>query len=158
MDVGGAVSHRPAEHVVDHAHNARIVRLALELAGIDRALGRGGGSRLHRQAQIHIKRVVESLAGWGRRGSPAVILLDRVLDGAGGADAEVHVEAGGATQIVEGHDVERIRGRHHQPTSRPLGRDGSVLARHFLGHDPDHIGVEGGKVLPRDGLLAELGA
>ena len=157
VDIRGAVEGGPAEHVVDHAHHGRIVGLALELADVDGALrlGRGGADG---EAEVHLERVVEALAGGRSRGGAAVRLLDGVLDGAGRADAEVDVEAGGAPQIVHGHDVQRIGGGHDQLPPRTLGRDDAVLASDLLRHELDHVGVERVEILARDRFLAELRA
>ncbi len=157
MDIRGAVEGGAAEDVVDHAHHGRIVGLALELADVDGALRlRRGGA--HGQPEVHLERVVEPFARGRSRGRPAVGLLDGVLDGARGADAEVDVEPGGPSQIVHGHDVQRVGGGHDQPSSRSQRRDDAVLAGDLLRHELDHVGVEGVEILSGDRFLAELRA
>ena len=77
---------------------------------------------------------------------------------AAGPDTEVDLQAGGATEIVDGHHVERVGGGDDEAAPVALGGDHAVLARHFLGNELHHVQVEGGELLPGDRLLAELGA
>jgi hypothetical protein len=158
VDVGGAVERGPAEHVVDDAHDRRVVGLALELPEVDGALGQLRGRRAHVEPEVDLERVVESLAGDRGVRDLAVRLLDGLLDSARRADAEVDVEPGRPPEIVQRHDVQGIGGGHDQLPARTLGGDDPVLARDLLGHELDDFRVEPGQVLAGDRLLAELRA
>ena len=59
-----------------------------------------------------------------------------------GADLEVHLEPGGAAEIVEGHHVQGIGGGDDEPPAVALRGDDAVLARDLLGHELDDVEVE----------------
>src|SRR6266700_3455303 len=156
VDIGGAVEGRAAQEVVDHAHHGRVVRLRLQLLDVDHALGRArDGTDV--EAEVDLESVVEALGGHDL-GDLAVRLLDRLLDGAGRPDAEIDLEAGGAPEVVHGHDVQRVGSGDDEPPARALRRDHPVLPGHFFGHELDDVGVEGGQVLTGDGVFAKLRA
>ena len=156
VDIGGAVEGRAAQEVVDHAHHGRVVGLCLQLLDVDHALGRArDGTDV--EAEVDLESVVEALGGHDL-GDLAVRLLDCFLDGAGRPDAEIYLEAGGAPEVVHGHDVQRVGSGDDEPPARALRRDHPVLPGHFFGHELDDVGVEGGQVLTGDGVFAKLRA
>src|SRR5437879_5842953 len=115
------------------------------------------GDRTDVEAEVDLESVVEALGGHDL-GDLAVRLLDRLLDGAGRPDAEIDLEAGGAPEVVHGHDVQRVGSGDDEPPARALRRDHPVLPGHFFGHELDDVGVEGGQVLTGDGVFAKLRA
>ena len=64
------------------------------------------------------QRLVDALG----RDHAAVRLLDGLLDGPAGADLEVHLEPGGAAEIVEGHHVQGIGGGDDELPARGAPR------------------------------------
>ncbi len=109
------------------------------------------------EAEIHLESILKSL-GAGHFGDLPVGLLDRLLNRAGRPDPEIHLETGGAPEVVHGHDVQRIGGGDDEAPPRPLGSDHSVLSRHFFGDELDNFGVDLVQFLTRDGILSELRA
>ena len=97
-----------------------------------------GGHRPDGEPEVLAQRLVDALG----RDHAAVGLLDGLLDGPAGADLEVHLEAGGAAEIVDGHHVQGIGGGHDELPAVALGGDDAVLARDLLGHELDDVEVE----------------
>ena len=112
------------------------------------------GTAPTREPEVLAQRLVDALG----RDHAAVRLLDGLLDGPAGADLEVHLEPGGAAEIVEGHHVQGIGGGDDEPPAVALRGDDAVLARDLLGHELDDVEVEALQLLVGDRLLAELGA
>jgi hypothetical protein len=152
VDVGGVVAGGAAEHVVDDLDHGRIVGLGPQLLDIHRLLG--GGAEPDGEPEVLAKRLVDTF----RRDHAAIGPVDRLLDRAAWADAEVDLQPGGAAEVVDGDHVERVGGGDDEATSVALGGDHPVLPRDLLGNELDHVQVEAGELLAGDRLLAELRA
>ena len=152
VDVRGAVGGGPAQHVVHDLDDGGIGGLRPELLDVHQVVD--GGHRAHREPEILAQGLVDAL----RRDHAAVRLVDGLLDGPSGADLEVHLEPGGAVQIVERHHVQGIGGGDDELSPMALRGDDAVLARDLLGHELYDVEVDALELLVGDRLLAELGA
>src|SRR5262249_30409801 len=68
------------------------------------------------------------------------------------------LQPGGASKIVEGDHVERIRSRDDQLSAVSLGRDDPVFASDLFGNQLDDVEIDVFQLLLRDRLLPELPA
>ena len=136
MHVGGAVSRRAREDVIDELHHGRVVGLRPQLFDVDGIFGRW---RLGHEADAEVlsQDVVDVLADGG-----AIVPVDRGLDVHLRRDLEVDLEARDAPDVVDGDNVQWVGGGDDDAAGRALHRDDDVLARNVLWNDFHDVDVE----------------